>query len=119
MPQLTRRRSDNAHQETWHIHYDDVRVGHVAQRAGAPVDVDQWEWSCGFFPGLHPRQHRDGTAPTFEEALAGFKDDWTSLLPEVTEGALEECRRNRAFHDWKYRMREAGCKMPTQMPELL
>ena len=30
----------------------DVRVGTIGQRAGVPVDVDQWQWSCGFYPGL-------------------------------------------------------------------
>jgi hypothetical protein len=56
--------------------------------------------------------------PDLEEALARFKDDWTSLLPEVPEGAFDECRRNRAFHEWKYRMWEAGSRTPTQVPEL-
>jgi CRP-like cAMP-binding protein len=26
----------------------------------------------------------------------------------------EECRRNRAFHDWKHRMWASGCRLPTQ-----
>ena len=29
MPSLTRRRSDNPHQITWHVYYDDVRVGTI------------------------------------------------------------------------------------------
>jgi hypothetical protein len=58
MPSLTRRRSDNAHLVTWHVYYSDVHVGTIGERAGVPVDVDQWQWSCGFYPGLHPGQHR-------------------------------------------------------------
>ena len=82
MSALTRRRSDNPHQVTWHVYYGDVHVGTIGERAGAPVDVDQWQWSCGFYPGLHPGQHRYGTAISFEEARAGFEADWNDLLPE-------------------------------------
>ena len=62
MPALTRRRSDNQHQETWHVYFGDVQVGTIGERAGVPVDVDQWSWSCGFYPGLHPGQYRYGIA---------------------------------------------------------
>jgi hypothetical protein len=40
MPALTRRRSDNPHQTTWHVYYDDIRVGRIGERAGVPVDVE-------------------------------------------------------------------------------
>jgi hypothetical protein len=95
MPSLTRRRSDNPHQVTWHVYYGDVHVGKIGERAGVPVDVDPWHWSCGFYPGLHPGQHRYGTAISFEEARAGFEADWNDLLPEIPDGAFEECRRER------------------------
>jgi hypothetical protein len=42
MPALTRRRDPDANQETWLIHYDDIRVGSIAMRAGVPADKDQW-----------------------------------------------------------------------------
>jgi hypothetical protein len=42
MPALTRRRDSDANQETWLIHYDDIRVGSIAMRAGVPADKDQW-----------------------------------------------------------------------------
>jgi hypothetical protein len=42
MSALTRRRSDNPHRVTWHVYFDDVRVGMIGERAGVPVDVDQW-----------------------------------------------------------------------------
>jgi hypothetical protein len=53
MPALTRR-SNDAHAESWQIFYGDVQVGTIGIRAGVPVDVDQWGWSCGFYPGSHP-----------------------------------------------------------------
>jgi hypothetical protein len=34
MPSLTRRRSDNPHQITWRVYYDDVRVGTIGERVG-------------------------------------------------------------------------------------
>jgi hypothetical protein len=52
MPILTRRRSRDAHQEVWHVFYSDVRVGSIGQRAGVAVDVDQWGWTCGFYPAF-------------------------------------------------------------------
>jgi hypothetical protein len=29
---LTRRRSDNPHRETWHVYYDEIRVGTIGER---------------------------------------------------------------------------------------
>jgi hypothetical protein len=59
-------------------------------------------WSCGFYPGLHPGQHRYGTAISFAEARDGFEADWASLLPEIPEGAFEEWRHQRDFIAQKY-----------------
>jgi fructosamine-3-kinase len=42
LPILTHRRSDNDHSENWSVYYSDVRVGWIGQRAGVPIDVDQW-----------------------------------------------------------------------------
>jgi hypothetical protein len=114
MPHLTRRRSDNPHQVTWHVYYDDVSVGLIGERAGVPVDVNQWKWSCGFYPGLHPGQHRGGTAPNFEEARAGFETDWKSLLPEIPAGAFEEWCRRRDFTKEKYESWARGERPPSQ-----
>jgi hypothetical protein len=36
MPQLTRRRDPEAHQETWRIFYGDVHVGTIARGVGNP-----------------------------------------------------------------------------------
>ena len=35
------------------------------RRSGVPIDADQWGWQCGFYPGLDPGQHQDGTAKKF------------------------------------------------------
>jgi hypothetical protein len=43
MPALTRRRSDDPHQETWHVYLDDVHVGTIGERAGVPVHLDRWK----------------------------------------------------------------------------
>jgi hypothetical protein len=116
MPPLNRRRSENPHHVTWHVYYGDVRVGTIGERVGVPVDVDQWEWSCGFYPGLHPGQHRYGTVPSFDEARAGFEADWNNLLPQIPEGAFEEWRHQRDFTAEKYAMWARGEKLPSQMP---
>ena len=72
MPALARRRSRDAHAESWQVFYGDVQVDTIGIRAGVPVDVDPWGWSCGFYPGSEPGEHSDGSAPTFDEARAGF-----------------------------------------------
>ena len=41
MPALIRRRSKDAHAESWQIFYGDVQVGTIGKRSGVPVDVDQ------------------------------------------------------------------------------
>jgi hypothetical protein len=116
MPALTRRRSDNPHQETWLVYLGDVHVGTIGERAGVPVGVDQWAWSCGFYPGLHPRQHRNGTAASFDEARAGFEADWSSLLPEIPRGAFEEYRHDREFRAEIVAKRARGEKLDSEIP---
>jgi hypothetical protein len=56
MPALTRRHDPDARQETWLINYGDVRVGTIAERVGNPTGTPHWQWSCGFYPGSHPRE---------------------------------------------------------------
>jgi hypothetical protein len=99
MPALTRRRTNDHH---------------VGRRGGVPKTSPQWSWSCGFYPGCLPGQHRSGVAANFDAAHQGFEADWTWLLPQLTETAFEECRRSRAFHAWKDRMWECGCRLPPQ-----
>jgi hypothetical protein len=93
-----------------------VRVGTIGQRAGVPVDVDQWGWSCGFYPGLHPGQHRDGSAESFDLARAAFEETWRKLLPKILDGAFDEYRRDREFRAAIARVRARGEKLPTEFP---
>jgi hypothetical protein len=115
MPSLTRRRADNPHRETWHVYYGDVRVGSIGERAGVPVGVDQWQWSCGFYPGLHPGQHRYGIGATFDEARAGFEADWKRLLPQIPEGAFDEYLRDREARAEMNAIRARGEKLPSEV----
>jgi hypothetical protein len=54
-----------------------------------------------------------GSAATFEQARAAFEAALNRLLPKLTAADFEEYRRDRAFHAWKYAMKDAGCTMPT------
>jgi hypothetical protein len=73
MPVLTRRKINDPQPTGWRVFYGDVCVGVIARRTGCPVDVDQWEWGCGFYPGLEAGQHRSGSAATFDQARADFE----------------------------------------------
>jgi hypothetical protein len=105
-----------AKSDCWHIYFGDVHVGTIARRSGAPVDVDQWGWRCGFYPPSHNGRHIEGTAKTFEQARADFEVAWKEYPPKCSEADFEEYRRERARTAWKYAMRDAHCKLPTQMP---
>src|SRR5689334_15161882 len=89
-PVLTRRRDPEANFESWHIMFGDVRVGTIGLRSGVPVDVDQWAWSCGFYPVSHRGEREDGTAPDSLTARADFAAAWSRLLPKITEADLFE-----------------------------
>jgi hypothetical protein len=113
MPGLTLRGCSDAHQETWLIHYRDVRVGRIAIRAGVPLDVDQWGWSCGIYPTAGSHRDDNGTAPNFKKARRDFDAAWRVLLPKLTEADFEAWRRQRDFTAWKHAMRDAGLATPT------
>jgi hypothetical protein len=112
MPNLTRRRYPER-QDCWHVFYGDVQVGTIARRTGCPVDVDQWQWSCGFYPGMDPGADRTGTAVDFEVARADFEQAWNEL-PTLTEAAFQEWREQRDFTAWKYQMHDRGLRLPTE-----
>jgi hypothetical protein len=114
MSELTRRRDPDARQETRLIHYGDVRVGTIAERVGNPSDTPHWQWSCGFYPGSHPRQCAGGTAANFETARSAFEAAWRVFVANRTEADFEEYRRHRARDVWKRTMWDAGLKLPTQ-----
>jgi hypothetical protein len=85
-----------------------VRVGSIVIRSGNPADTDPWGWSCGFYPGSHPREHQSGTAATFDLAGSAFETAWRVFLSERTEADFQEWRNHRDFTAWKYRMHDTG-----------
>jgi hypothetical protein len=115
MPMLTRRRCRDR-QDCWRVFYGDVCVGTIGRRAGVPIDVDQWEWGCGFYPGTEPGEGYSGTGATFEAARTGFEAAWRTFLPMRTEADFQAWRDQRKWTAWKYAMHDAGLKMPTQRP---
>jgi hypothetical protein len=114
MPELTRRRDPDAQQETWLIHYGDVRVDVIAERIGNPDSTPGWQWACGFYPGSHLSERASGLAESFDQAPHAFGAAWRVFLANRTEADFEEYRRDRAFHAWKQAMWAAGLKLPTQ-----
>jgi hypothetical protein len=42
-------------------HFGDVHVGTIARCVGNPGAAENWQWSCGFYPGSDPGEHRVGT----------------------------------------------------------
>jgi len=96
MPTLTRKRV-NHQPESWHIHFAGVRVGAIAERSGVPETSDRWQWSCGFYPGGYLREHRHGTAVSFDAARAAFDAAWREYLPQRTEAEFQECRDHQAW----------------------
>jgi hypothetical protein len=111
---LTRRPDRDPKSGGWFIYYGDVRIGHIGKRAGVPLHVDQWGWTCGFYPGCDPGEQVHGSSAGFEEAKAGFQETWDRMLPKKTEAHFEMWRRNRDFHAWKNRMHDEKKPMPTQ-----
>jgi hypothetical protein len=117
MPTLTRRRSHDSHREVWLVFYGDIPVGTIGERAGVPADLDQWNWTCDFYPSVEPRQHRNGAAPTFEEARAGFEEACKFLLP-LTGAAFDEWRSDRDCRAKIREKHERGEKLDTEIPRL-
>lgn len=113
MTALTRRRSDNQHQEMWHVYYGDIHVGTIGENAGVPIHAERWGWSLGFYPGMEDHR-RGGETATFEEARAAFELAWQKLQPTLSEAQFEDWRRNRDFQAWKNRMWAEKCRLPTQ-----
>jgi hypothetical protein len=115
MPELSRRRYSER-PDCWHVYCGDVRVGTIARRTGSPHDEDPWEWRCGFYPGMEPRQHHDGTAVDFASARADFEAAWREILPTLADADFDRWRYQRDATTWKYAMWDAGMKLPTQLP---
>ena len=100
---FTRRRYPER-QDCWHVYCGDVHVGTTARRTGCPADVDQWEWSCGFYPGMEPGQHRSATAVDFDHARADFEAAWRTILPTLTDADFQKRRHQRDWTEQKYAM---------------
>jgi hypothetical protein len=66
-------------------------------------------------PGLHPGQHRDGAAETFEAARADFEAAWAELLPAIAADAFEEWRRDRDWRAEAKAKRARGEKPPSEI----
>jgi hypothetical protein len=101
------------------VYYGDVHIGAISRRVGVPVDVDQWSWILGFYPGTDADQYRDGTAATFEEARAEFEAAWKDLLPTLTEANFQRWRDQEDWTTRKYAMWERGELMPEQKPNTM
>jgi hypothetical protein len=86
---------------------------------GVPFDVDQWEWTCDFYPGMESGRQLNGTAADFDHARAGFEEAFRRILPTLSEANFQEWRD---AHDWtarKYAMWERGELLPSQKPNTM
>jgi hypothetical protein len=75
-----------------------------------------WGWSCGFYFGSHPREHRSGTAATFDQARDDFQAAWRVFLSRRTEADFQEWRDQRDRTARKYALWKAGERLPSQQP---
>jgi hypothetical protein len=114
MTTLTRRRSDNEHPETWHVYFSDVHIGTIGRCAGVPLSSPQWNWDCGFYPGIEPGAQKGGAAESFDAARQAFEAAWAQLAPTLDEDAFERWRDQRDFTAWKYRMWNDKLPLPAQ-----
>jgi hypothetical protein len=119
MPELTRHRYPEVHEECWHIFYSDAHAGGIAIRTGIPWDEDPWGWSCGFYPPSHRGLQQDGTAVSFEMARTEFEQAWRDYLPRCTEADFKAWRDQRDWTARKYAMWDRGERMLTQKPSSL
>jgi hypothetical protein len=113
MPSLSRRRSQNPHQETWHVYFEGVQVGTIAERAGVPTNVERWGWECGFSPALDRGIRAAGIAQTFDQACRFRKGVAKGSAEVYRAGFCATSLRARA-HSLEIRHVGCGCKMPTQ-----
>jgi hypothetical protein len=116
MPALTRKLSRDR-SDCWHVYFGDVHVWMIARCVGNPGAAQQWQWLCGFYPGLNPGEQLVGTAETFDQARAGFEDDWRLFSAKGTEGAYQAWRDYRDWTARKYAKWERGEKMSTQLSD--
>jgi hypothetical protein len=70
--------------------------------------------SADSIPSLTTVIRADGIAATLDEARTAFEAAWAIILPQCTAEDFAEHREQRAFVAWRYRMWDAGCRIPTQ-----
>jgi hypothetical protein len=97
MHALTRRRDREAHAESWHVYYGDVRVGTIGMRAGVPVDADQWALRLLSGHGQSPTskrhgQHVQGSARDISKGVA-------AAFADVNRSQFSGLARSARFHD--------------------
>ncbi len=92
-----------------------MRVGTIAIRTGNPDGTDPWQWSCGFYPGSHPRECTSGTSATCKEARADFAAAWRVLLANRTEADFQAWRDHQARTAEKCRRFDRG--EPIRVPD--
>ena len=113
MPDLTRRRLNSEHHESWGIFDGDVQVGRTSEIHGTEGRMI-WQWSCGFYPGCATHQQSAGNQDSYDEAKAAFQAAWERLRPQITPEMRDEWRKQQAWTAWKYAMWDAKCRMPAQ-----
>jgi hypothetical protein len=96
-----------------------VQVGAIAKAVGNPNAVESWRWSCGFYPGSNPGEHRNGSAPSFEAARAAFEAAWRENLPKRTEADIQAWRSAGVDRRQKYRRFARGERMPVGRTTIL
>ena len=79
-----------------------------ARSRSAQHDTDPWEWRCGFYPGSHPGECRNGTSANFDEARADFEAAWQAFLSNWTESDFQAWRDQRDWTQRKYALWDAG-----------
>jgi hypothetical protein len=80
---------------------------------GNPITSHPWEWTCGFYPGSRPGEHRYGTAATFDRARADFETAWRMFLSNRTEADFQAWRDQEAWTVEKYRRFDRRERMPS------
>ena len=89
-PQLKRRRDRQVRHECWRIWFDDVRIGKISQRSGAPKSQPQWQWQPRFLSRQPPRRApRRRVAASYEAARAAFLEalGCKPLVKQIAPGA--------------------------------
>ena len=111
LPPLTRR-PDPHRKDCWQIYAGDIHAGSIARAAGTPNAIVQWKWTAGFYPGSKPGEIKHGTADTFDQARAAFKEAWRDFIAKRTPADLKEWREWQEWTARKYAARDQGQKAP-------